>query len=45
MTVSHWYHLNTYISLAVICAMLAAAIVFSERRARRVAAAERPATA
>jgi tellurite resistance protein TerC len=35
MTVSHWLHLNTYGSLAVIVAMLAAAIVFSLRRNRR----------
>jgi tellurite resistance protein TerC len=34
MTVSHWFHVNTYLSLGVICAMLAAAVVFSERRAR-----------
>ena len=37
MTVSHWYHLNTYLSLGVICAMLAAAVVFSERKTRRLA--------
>ena len=35
MTVSHWLHLNTYASLAVIVAMLVAAIVFSIRRNRR----------
>ncbi|HSF87214.1 MAG TPA: TerC family protein [Acidimicrobiia bacterium] len=34
MAVSHWYHLNTYVSLGVIVAMLAAAIVLSERRTR-----------
>jgi tellurite resistance protein TerC len=34
MTVSHWFHLNTYVSLAVIVTMLAAAIVFSMRRNR-----------
>ena len=34
MAVSHWIHMNTYASLAVIVAMLCAAIVFSERRAR-----------
>lgn len=33
MAVSHWYHLNTYISLAVIATMLAASIAFSLRRA------------
>ena len=32
MSVSHWYHMNTYASLAVIVAMLIAAIVFSRRR-------------
>src|SRR6185295_9139204 len=32
MTVSHWYHMNTYASLAIIVAMLVAAIVFSQRR-------------
>jgi tellurite resistance protein TerC len=32
MTVSHWFHMNTYISLAIIVAMLVAAIVFSQRR-------------
>jgi tellurite resistance protein TerC len=35
MSVSHWYHLNTYVSLAVIVAMLAAAIIFSLRRTRK----------
>jgi tellurite resistance protein TerC len=38
MTVSHWYHMNTYISLGIIVAMLVAAIVFSQRRQSR----ERP---
>ena len=36
MAASHWYHLNTYISLGVILAMLVAAIVFSERKARQL---------
>ncbi len=36
MTISHWVHVNTYLSLGVICAMLVAAVVFSERRARRL---------
>ena len=35
MAVSHWYHMNTYLSLAIIVAMLTAAIVFSMRRAKR----------
>jgi len=34
MAVSHWFHINTYVSLAIIVAMLVAAIVFSERRTR-----------
>ena len=32
MTVSHWFHMNTYASLAVIVVMLVAAIVLSQRR-------------
>jgi tellurite resistance protein TerC len=32
MTVSHWVHISTYVSLGIIMAMLAAAIVFSQRR-------------
>jgi tellurite resistance protein TerC len=31
MSISHWYHMNTYLSLAVIMSMLVAAIVFSIR--------------
>lgn len=38
MAVSQWYHLDTYVSLAVILAMLVVAIVLSERRTRREAA-------
>jgi tellurite resistance protein TerC len=34
MSVSHWYHVNTYVSLAAIVAMLIAAVVFSRRRSR-----------
>ena len=34
MTVSHWFHMSTYLSLGIIVAMLVAAIVFSQRRAR-----------
>ena len=37
MSVSHWYHINTYVSLAIIIAMLTAAIVFSMRRAEELA--------
>ena len=33
MAVSHWYHMNTYLSLAIIMGMLVAAIVLSVRRA------------
>jgi tellurite resistance protein TerC len=37
MAVSHWYHLNTYVSLVIILAMLAAAVWFSARRAAAIA--------
>lgn len=36
MTLTEWYHLNTYVSLAIILGMLAAAVVFSERKARQL---------
>ncbi|MEY2401322.1 MAG: tellurite resistance protein TerC [Ilumatobacteraceae bacterium] len=36
MTVSHWFHMNTYVSLAIIVAMLVAAIVFSQQRQARM---------
>ena len=39
MTVAHWLHLNTYVSLAIILGMLAAAITASERKSRRIQAA------
>jgi tellurite resistance protein TerC len=42
MTVAHWYHLDTFLSLGVIVAMLVAAIVLSERRTRRMALAGVP---
>jgi len=32
MAVSHWFHLNTYVSLAIIISMLIAAVYFSARR-------------
>jgi tellurite resistance protein TerC len=35
MTVSHWLHLNTFVSLGIIMAMLVAAIWLSVRRTRR----------
>ena len=34
MTISHWYHMNTYVSLAIIVTMLVAAVVFSRRYTR-----------
>ena len=34
MAISHWYHLNTYLSLAIIVTMLVVAIVFSVRIAK-----------
>ena len=36
MAFTEWYHLNTYVSLAIILTMLAAAIAFSERKARQL---------
>lgn len=39
MAASHWYHLDTFVSLGLILLMLVAAIVLSERRTRREAAA------
>jgi tellurite resistance protein TerC len=35
MAMSHWWHMNTYVSLSIIVAMLVAAIVFSNIRAKR----------
>ena len=35
MAISLWYHVNTFVSLGLIMAILGAAIVFSERRTRR----------
>jgi len=34
MTISHWFHLNTYVALVIIVAMLATAITLSLRRER-----------
>ncbi|MFT3852579.1 MAG: TerC family protein [Ilumatobacteraceae bacterium] len=39
MTISHWVHVNTYLSLGVICALLAGAVVFSLQRNKKLAAA------
>jgi predicted tellurium resistance membrane protein TerC len=36
MTASHWYHMNTYVSLAIILTMLTTAIVMSIRRNKRL---------
>ena len=36
MSVSHWFHMNTYVSLAIIAVILTVAIVFSIRRANRL---------
>ena len=38
MAVSHWYHMNTYLSLGIIVAMVIAAIVLSLRMSKRQAA-------
>ncbi len=37
MAISHWYHIDTYVSLGVIVVALVAAVVFSERKERRIA--------
>ncbi len=42
MTISHWYHLNTYVSLGIIVAMLATAIAVSVRRERSAAERDQP---
>ncbi len=36
MTIARWYHMNTYLSLAIIMTMLAAAIYFSLQRAKKL---------
>jgi tellurite resistance protein TerC len=36
MAVANWFHVNTFLSLGVILAILAAAVGFSERRTRRL---------
>lgn len=36
MTASRWYHMNTYVSLAVIVTMLATAVVLSVKRNRKM---------
>ena len=35
MTIAHWFHLNTYVSLAIILVMLVAAIMASASKTRR----------
>jgi tellurite resistance protein TerC len=37
MAAAHWFHMNTYVSLAIILGMLTAAIVLSERKTRSLA--------
>ncbi len=37
MTVSHWLHLDTYLSLGIISAILAGAVILSERKSRAIA--------
>ena len=39
MTISHWIHVNTYLSLGIIVALLAAAVIFSIQRNKKLAAA------
>jgi len=36
MTLSHWVHVNTYLSLGIICAMLVLAVIFSQRKTRQM---------
>ncbi|MCE9621324.1 MAG: TerC family protein [Actinomycetia bacterium] len=36
MAISHWYHMNTYVSLAIIVTMLVAAIILSMRLSKRL---------
>jgi tellurite resistance protein TerC len=43
MTAAPWYHVNTFLSLGVIMAILAAAMIFSEARERKLQAAGEPA--
>lgn len=43
MTIAPWYHVNTFVSLGVIMAILVAAMIFSEIRERRLQAAGEPA--
>ena len=38
MAASRWYHLNVWISLAIIAALLVAAVVFSEAKNRQLEA-------
>lgn len=36
MSISHWYHMNTYLSLSIIVIMIVAAIVFSVQYSKRL---------
>lgn len=42
MTVSHWYHLDTYLSLGIILLIMVAAIIFSVQRTKRAELASAP---
>ena len=42
MSVSHWFHMNTYLSLAIIVSMLTIAIVLSVRRNKKFGGANKP---
>jgi len=37
MAIGHWYHMNTYLSLAIIIGMLIAAVIFSEQKTKQLA--------
>jgi tellurite resistance protein TerC len=39
MTIANWYHVDTYVSLAIIAVIMVVAIWLSERKTRRLAAA------
>jgi tellurite resistance protein TerC len=39
MSIAHWYHFDTFVSLGIIAGILIAAIYFSERKTKRLAAA------
>ena len=45
MTMSHWVHVNTYLSLGIICAMLVLAVLFSRRKNHQVEVVDHELTA